>query len=108
MFASPVPTHTTFGSDGATAIDPIEDSGTLMWVYEGLSELDPSCRSLLFALYFMTNVQQVSYYLGALVTQNIGAWARFMLPPVFLHFFLVAEKAASEDGCPGTDLVAVL
>ena len=32
---------------------------------------------------------QVSYYLGAIIAQNIGAFARFMLPAVFLHFFLV-------------------
>jgi len=44
---------------------------------------------MLFALYFMTNLNQVSYYLGAIITQNIGAYARFMLPAVFLHFFLV-------------------
>ena len=44
---------------------------------------------LLFSLYFTTNLQQVSYFLGALITQNIGAFARFMLPPIFLHFFLV-------------------
>lgn len=44
---------------------------------------------LLFSLYFTTNLQQVSYFLGALITQNIGALARFMLPAVFLHFFLV-------------------
>ncbi len=44
---------------------------------------------LLFSLYFTTNLQQVSYFLGALITQNMGAFARFMLPPVFLHFFLV-------------------
>ena len=25
MFASPEPTYTTFGSDGATAIDPMDD-----------------------------------------------------------------------------------
>ena len=43
-------------------------------------------------LYFMTNLQQVSYFLGALITQNIGAFARFMLPAVFLHFFLVFPR----------------
>ena len=47
---------------------------------------------LLFSLYFMTNLQQVSYFLGALITQNIGAFARFMLPAVFLHFFLVFPR----------------
>ena len=44
---------------------------------------------LLFGLYFMTNLHQSTYFLGALITQNIGAFARFMLPSVFLHFFLV-------------------
>jgi len=47
---------------------------------------------LLFSLYFMTNLQQASYYLGAIITQNIGAFARFMLPAVFLHFFLVFPR----------------
>ena len=47
---------------------------------------------LLFALYFMTNLQQASYFLGAIITQNIGAFARFMLPAVFLHFFLVFPR----------------
>ncbi|MFO7608248.1 MAG: SpoIIE family protein phosphatase [Candidatus Krumholzibacteriia bacterium] len=47
---------------------------------------------LLFGLYFMTNLQQVSYFLGAIITQNIGAFARFMLPAVFLHFFLVFPR----------------
>ena len=47
---------------------------------------------LLFGLYFMTNLQQASYFLGAIIAQNIGAWARFMLPPVFLHFFLVFPR----------------
>ena len=44
---------------------------------------------LLFALYFMTNLQAANYFLGALITQNLGAFARFMLPAVFLNFFLV-------------------
>jgi sigma-B regulation protein RsbU (phosphoserine phosphatase) len=44
---------------------------------------------LLFMLYFMTNLNQVSYYLGAIIAQNLGALARFLLPAVFLHFFLV-------------------
>ena len=47
---------------------------------------------LLFALYFMTNLQQVTYFLGAIITQNVGAFARFMLPAVFLHFFLVFPR----------------
>lgn len=44
---------------------------------------------LLFALYFMTNLQAASYFLGALIVQNLGAFARFMLPAVFLNFFLL-------------------
>ncbi|MCP4574410.1 MAG: SpoIIE family protein phosphatase [bacterium] len=44
---------------------------------------------LAFGLYFMTNLQQTNYFLGALITQNIGAFARFVLPAIFLHFFLV-------------------
>ncbi len=47
---------------------------------------------LLFSLYFMTNLNQVSYFLGAIITQNIGGLARFMLPAVFLHFFLVFPR----------------
>ena len=47
---------------------------------------------LLFTLYFMTNLTQVSYYLGAIIAQNIGAFARFMLPAVFLNFFLVFPR----------------
>jgi serine phosphatase RsbU (regulator of sigma subunit) len=47
---------------------------------------------LMFALYFMTNLQQASYFLGAIFTQNMGAFARFMLPAVFLHFFLVFPR----------------
>lgn len=47
---------------------------------------------LLFSLYFVTNLNQVSYYLGAIIAQNLGAFARFMLPPVFLNFFLVFPR----------------
>jgi serine phosphatase RsbU (regulator of sigma subunit) len=47
---------------------------------------------LMFSLYFMTNLQKVSYFLGAIITQNIGAFARFMLPAVFLHFFMVFPR----------------
>jgi len=47
---------------------------------------------LMFALYFMTNLQQASYFLGAIIAQNIGAFARFMLPAIFLHFFLVFPR----------------
>ncbi len=47
---------------------------------------------LLFGLYFMTNLEQASYFLGAIITQNIGALARFMLPAVFMHFFVVFPR----------------
>ncbi|MFT5314904.1 MAG: serine phosphatase RsbU (regulator of sigma subunit) [Candidatus Krumholzibacteriia bacterium] len=47
---------------------------------------------MMFSLYFMTNLQQASYFLGAIITQNIGAFARFMLPAVFLHFFLIFPR----------------
>ena len=64
-----------------------------MWVYShGTNDRATSLfyiLCLLFMLYFMTNLNQVSYYLGAIIAQNIGAFARFLLPAVFLHFFLV-------------------
>jgi serine phosphatase RsbU (regulator of sigma subunit) len=64
-----------------------------VWVYSrGTNDRATSLfyiLCLLFTLYFMTNLNQVSYYLGAIIAQNIGAFARFMLPAVFLHFFLV-------------------
>lgn len=47
---------------------------------------------LMFSLYFMTNLQQASYFLGAIIAQNIGAFARFMLPAIFLHFFLTFPR----------------
>lgn len=63
------------------------------WVYNQGASTPPTSLfyflCLLFMLYFMTNLNQVSYYLGAIIAQNIGAFARFMLPAVFLHFFLV-------------------
>ncbi len=71
-----------------------------VWVYSrGTSDQATSLfyfLCLLFMLYFVTNLNQVSYYLGAIIAQNIGAFARFMLPAVFLHFFLVfpTPKAA--------------
>lgn len=64
-----------------------------VWVYHrGANDRATSLfyiLCLLFMLYFMTNLNQVSYYLGAIIAQNLGALARFMLPAVFLHFFLV-------------------
>ena len=32
--------------------DPVAEHDTTLWVYEGLSELDPRCRDLITALYF--------------------------------------------------------
>jgi serine phosphatase RsbU (regulator of sigma subunit) len=71
-----------------------------VWVYSRAANSVSSSLfyflCLLFMLYFLTNLNQVSYYLGAIITQNIGAFARFMLPAVFLHFFLIfpTPKAA--------------
>ena len=71
-----------------------------VWVYShGTNDRATSLfyvLCLLFVLYFMTNLNQVSYYLGAIIAQNIGAFARFMLPATFLHFFLIfpGTKAA--------------
>jgi phosphoserine phosphatase RsbU/P len=44
---------------------------------------------LCFALYFMTNLERSSYFWGDILTRNGGAFARFFLPAIFLHFFLV-------------------
>lgn len=33
-------------------VDPISDHSDAMWIYHGLSQLDPRCRDLLTALYF--------------------------------------------------------
>ncbi len=44
---------------------------------------------LLFAVFFMTNLSRSSYFWGDIITQNVGALARFLLPAIFLHFFLV-------------------
>ena len=44
---------------------------------------------LLFAIFFMTNLTRSSYFWGDIITQNAGALARFMLPAIFLHFFLI-------------------
>lgn len=44
---------------------------------------------LLFAIFFMTNLDRSSYFWGDIITQNAGAMARFFLPAIFLHFFLV-------------------
>ena len=67
--------------------------GIGFWVYLRSGNERPAALffmlCLSFTLYFVTNLNQVSYYLGAIITQNIGAFARFMLPAVFLHFFLI-------------------
>jgi len=44
---------------------------------------------LLFAIFFMTNLDRSSYFWGDIITQNAGAMARFFLPAIFLHFFLI-------------------
>jgi phosphoserine phosphatase RsbU/P len=44
---------------------------------------------LLFAIFFMTNLNRSSYFWGDIITQNAGALARFFLPALFLHFFLI-------------------
>ncbi|MCP4292301.1 MAG: SpoIIE family protein phosphatase [bacterium] len=67
--------------------------GIGFWVYLRSGNERPAALffilCLSFSLYFVTNLNQVSYYLGAIITQNIGAFARFVLPAVFLHFFLI-------------------
>ncbi len=44
---------------------------------------------LLFTVFFMTNLSRSSYFWGDIITQNAGALARFLLPALFLNFFLV-------------------
>jgi len=44
---------------------------------------------LLFAVFFMTDLNRSSYFWGDIITRNAGALARFLLPALFLHFFLV-------------------
>jgi sigma-B regulation protein RsbU (phosphoserine phosphatase) len=44
---------------------------------------------LTFAVFFITNQNRSSYFWGDIITQNGGALARFLLPALFLHFFLV-------------------
>ncbi len=73
--------------------------GIGFWVYLRSSNERPAALffmlCLSFGLYFVTNLNQVSYFLGAIITQNIGALARFMLPAVFLHFFLIFPSRKS-------------
>jgi len=47
------------------------------------------CLCLAFALFFMSNQNRSSFYWGDVITQNGGALARYFLPALFLHFFLV-------------------
>lgn len=43
----------TITTDGdGSVVDPISDHDTVMWVYQGLSEVGSPCRELLTALYF--------------------------------------------------------
>ncbi len=44
---------------------------------------------LTFAVFFVTIQNQSSYFWGDIISQNGGALARFLLPALFLHFFLV-------------------
>lgn len=44
---------------------------------------------LAFTVFFVTSQDRSSYFWGDIVTQNGGALARFLLPAIFLHFFLV-------------------
>ena len=43
---------------------------------------------LAFGIYFMTNLNRTSYFWGDIITQNGGAFVRFMVPALFLQFFL--------------------
>ena len=64
-----------------------------LWVYlKGRNDLPAQLfllMSLLFAIFFMTNLSRSSYFWGDIISQNAGALARFFLPIIFLHFFLV-------------------
>ncbi len=44
---------------------------------------------LLFGVFFVTNLNRSSYFWGDIITRNASALARFLLPALFLHFFLV-------------------
>jgi RNA polymerase sigma factor (sigma-70 family) len=46
------PDEATTTEDAPDPSDPVADHNTSMWVYEGVSELDNPCRSLITALYF--------------------------------------------------------
>jgi len=64
-----------------------------MWVYlKGRDDIATRLfflMCLLFSVFFMTNMGRSSYFWGDIITQNAGALARFMLPAIFLHFFLI-------------------
>ncbi|MBT7310656.1 hypothetical protein HN843_02765, partial [bacterium] len=45
--------------------------------------------SLLFPIFFLTNMDGPAYFWGDIITRNAGLFSRFMLPAIFLHFFLV-------------------
>lgn len=47
-----VPDETTTADEAGPGEDPVADHHTLLWVYQGLAELDRPCRRLLTALYF--------------------------------------------------------
>jgi serine phosphatase RsbU (regulator of sigma subunit) len=44
---------------------------------------------LCFAVYFMTDLEHPAYDWSDMLRRNGGAFARFLLPAIFLHFFLV-------------------
>ena len=64
---------------------------------------------LLFAIFFMTNLDRSSYFWGDIITQNAGAMSRFFLPAIFLHFFLVfPEKRITLTRWPWLESVLYL
>lgn len=64
-----------------------------MWVYlKGRDDVATRLfflMCLLFSVFFMTNMGRSSYFWGDIISQNAGALARFMMPAIFLHFFLI-------------------
>lgn len=49
---APVPDDSPVMTRAQVAVDPIADFNTMIWVYQGLAQLDAACRALLSALYF--------------------------------------------------------
>ena len=47
-----LPDESVLGPDDLSVEDPGDEVATTMWVYDGLSQLDDPCRSLITALYF--------------------------------------------------------